>query len=132
MQKRSIANAPYCIFVEALEGLALAEVVEVAAGTELRQQATPSRRLDRRVKGGQERVLQHFQYFPLCPRPLFLVPTHKLLLVHYLGREHALSFRPLHLRHVHAPDVAAPHAPHEPDVAHAQRPVRRAGFGPIG
>lgn len=61
--------------------------MEVAAGAELGEEAEPFGGVNGGVESGQEGVVQQFENFPFCPRPPFLAPARKLLLVHHLRRE---------------------------------------------
>ena len=103
---RLLTCAPDGGFREAFAGLTLAEDVEVATGAELRQQTRPFGRLQARVERGQERVVQHFQNVPFCPRSPFLITARQLLLVHDLGGEDGVSGGGLELGQEDGADVA--------------------------
>lgn len=112
--------APDCRFLESLERLALSEHMEIAAGTELCQEAEPLRRIDAREERWQERMVQHFQYLHLRLSAAFLAPTRELTLVHDLGRERREvvggGWEALELGEVDRADVAGAKAVDEPEV----------------
>jgi len=89
--------------------------------------------VDGRVERGQERVIQHFQNFPFCPRSPFLVPPRQVLLLHHLRCEHrAATFFP-GLRQIDGAHVAGAQAAREAEVREGQGPCtvdeRGAGVG---
>lgn len=89
--------------------------------------------MDGRVQRGQERVIQHFQNFPLCPRSAFLVPPRQVLLLHHLRREHGTATFFFGLRQIDGTHVAGAEAAREAEVREGERPrtvdERGAGVG---
>jgi hypothetical protein len=75
-----------CFPLVALGRTAMAEHVEVSARAKLGQEAEPPRRVDAGVESGQERVVQHFNKFPLGPRRPFLFRLARSFLSIILGR----------------------------------------------
>ena len=118
--------APHGGLREPFPSLPLPENVKVSAGTEFRQQTRPLRRLQRRVQRRQKRMLQHFQNFPFCPRPPFLIPARKLPLIHHLSSENNASGprsggrrrrrRMFELSEVYRADVAGAETVEEADI----------------
>lgn len=104
--------------------------MEVTAGAELGQEAEPPGRVDACVESGQERVVQHFENFPLGPRPPFLAPAGQLLLVHHLGGEDA-ALEGLQLSEVDGADIAGAETDSEPEVGEAELSGRRLGPDPM-
>lgn len=109
--------------MEAFGGLALPEHVEVAAGAELGQEAEPFGGVDAGVERGQERVVQHFEDFPLGFGATFFTPAGELLLVHHFGgKEAALGVGRcgLDLCQVDGADVAGTEPEDEAEVGEAE------------
>lgn len=90
----SLKNMLTCVpdggFSEPLAGLPLPENVEVAAGTELSEQARPLWGIEGSIESGQKGVVQHFKNFPFYPRPSFFITASKLLFVHHLSGEYGV------------------------------------------
>lgn len=71
--------------MEAFGRLFLTENVEVAAGTKLRQQTEPFRRINGCVERGEERMVEGLENLSLRLGSAFFAPARELLLVHDLG-----------------------------------------------
>lgn len=84
--------APHGGFSEAFVLLSLSENVKIAAGTKLRQETKPFRRVDGSIKSRQKRMVKRLKYFSLRLCSSFLTPTNKLLLIHHFRREHRRDF----------------------------------------
>lgn len=126
IRRKLTACAPDGGFEEAFVGEALAEDVQVTAGAERRQETEPLRRVDEGVERGQERMIQHFQNFPLCPRSAFLVPPRQVLLLHHLRREHRAVVTFLGHGEVDGAHVAGAEAAREAEVGEGE------GEGAVG
>lgn len=134
IRRKLTACAPDGGFEEAFVGEALAEDVQVTAGAERRQETEPLRRVDEGVERGQERMIQHFQNFPLCPRSAFLVPPRQVLLLHHLRREHRAAGSSAFLGHrqVDGAHVAGAEAAREVEVGEGEGALEEGGRVGLG